>query len=266
MFPEFAEVPRQSEASRGQRTNNDPPIVKQDGEAGASGNPMNAQLRIALESNRRLEIAMRAVRHSAGNQLALLSAMLARQARTSGDPTVQGALATAQRRVHAVAETLRLDGWGEDGEKVNSKLLVERVAGGLSELAASAEVKIEIDVQELPLNRDEAHSIMLIVNELTINSLKHAFPNNMPGQIRVRLAQQADSAGRFLALTVEDNGIGRNPDDACAGLGTTVILAAVKSLGAQLVEERRDANGERRGLRTKVMKPLMQHNANPSSA
>jgi two-component sensor histidine kinase len=259
MFPEFAEGPSVPKASRGQPTEVDPPVTSQVSQTD-SDTSNTARLRIALEENRRLELAIKTVRHSAGNQLALLSAMLARQARSSGDPALQNALTTAQLRVHAVAESLRAAGWGEAGGSVSAKSLVERVAGSLSELAASAGVTIEVDVQELALERDEAASFMLIVNELTVNSLKHGFPNDMSGTIRIRFAQDADAPDRSLALMVEDNGIGRRRDDDYPGLGTTVILAAVQSLGAKLVEERTCANGERRGLRTTILKPL-SHNA-----
>jgi two-component sensor histidine kinase len=198
------------------------------------------------------------VQHSVGNQLALVSAMLTRQARTSSDPAVQNALRIAQRRVHTVAETLRLDGLGVDGEYVNAKLLVERVTDGLRELAASATIEIQVDVQELTLQRDDAISFMLIMNELAVNSLKHAFPLNKPGEIRIRLAQDTNAAGEVLVLVVEDNGIGRAPDDVGAGLGTTVILAAVQRLGAEMVEDRHGTGGERRGLRTRILKPHSQ--------
>ncbi len=48
--------------------------------AGAETRPAEARLRIALEENKRLELALQAVRHTTGNHLAPLSAMLARQA------------------------------------------------------------------------------------------------------------------------------------------------------------------------------------------
>jgi two-component sensor histidine kinase len=226
---------------------------ERDGSAATSS--AEAQLRVALAENTRLALALQTMRHSVGNQLALLSAMLARQARAGGEPAIQHALKAAQRRVHVVAETLRLEGHGEDGELVGSKLLVERTAEGLSELAARAEIKIEVDVQDVALQRDEAVSFMLIINELVVNSLRHAFPHNMTGEILVRLTHASDAAGEVLALIVEDNGVGRSADDKDVGLGTTVVLAAVQSLGAKLVEERRLAADGRRGLRTTILKP-----------
>jgi len=256
MPPKTHEPSGLSEASTGQSMDVESEDSPARSQIGGLGQSIDGQLHIALEENRRLQLALQTVRHSAGNQLALLSAMLARQARVSGDPSIQQALKSAQRRVHTIAETLRIDGAGEDGEFVNAKPLIERLAEGLSDLTANAEVKIELDISEdIALQRDQAISFMLIINELVVNSLKHAFPQNMTGEIRIRFSQVSNAAGHFLALEVEDNGIGRVRDDATAGLGTTVILAAVQSLHAKLVEDRRFADDGRRGIKTVVLKP-----------
>ena len=148
------------------------------------------RLQLALQENRRLVLALQSARHSAGNQLALLAALLARQSRTSRESEVRRALQTAQLRIHAVANAMRPDALGDTSEFVCSKSLVERAVEGLLELASDAGVEIEVDVQEFRLQRDDAFSYMLIINELTVNSLKHAFPNSMGGVIRLRFAHE----------------------------------------------------------------------------
>jgi two-component sensor histidine kinase len=80
----------------------------------------------------------------------------------------------------------------------------------------------------------QAESIGLIVTELVINALKHAFPDETAeGQVKVAF----DMAGTNWKLSVSDNGIGR-PDGAIAqpksGLGTSIVTALVQQLGAKL--------------------------------
>jgi len=214
---------------------------------------IDLRLKVALDENRRLVLALQAARHSTGNQLALLAALLARQSRTAESLEVRQALQTAQRRVHAVANAMRPDARADTSEFVSSKVLVERAIEGLLELASDAGVEIEVDVQEFQLQRDDALSFMLIINELAVNSLKHAFPNNMGGAIRLRFAHESDDGA--LVLVVEDNGVGRTGETARAGLGATVIGSAAQGLGATLFEEYCWADGERRGLRTTISKP-----------
>jgi anti-sigma regulatory factor (Ser/Thr protein kinase) len=83
--------------------------------------------------------------------------------------------------------------------------------------------------------RRDAESIGLIVTELVINSLKHAFDETTrDGEIKVSY----DVSGTDWQLAVSDNGSGK-PDGVFAqpktGLGTGVVKALSKQLDAQVV-------------------------------
>jgi chemotaxis protein methyltransferase CheR len=80
----------------------------------------------------------------------------------------------------------------------------------------------------------EAESFGLIVTELVINSLKHAFnEDTTDGQITVAY----DVSGTNWKLSVADNGMGK-PDGVFAqpkaGLGTGIVKALAKQLNAQV--------------------------------
>jgi two-component sensor histidine kinase len=80
----------------------------------------------------------------------------------------------------------------------------------------------------------QAESLGLIVTELVINALKHAFPDEkVGGQVKVAF----DMAGTNWKLSVSDDGIGR-PVGAIAqpksGLGTSIVTALAQQLGAKL--------------------------------
>jgi two-component sensor histidine kinase len=80
----------------------------------------------------------------------------------------------------------------------------------------------------------QAESLGLIVTELVMNALKHAFPDSKAeGQINVVY----DTAGTDWRLSVSDNGIGK-PDGVFAqgktGLGTGIIKALAQQLDAKL--------------------------------
>ena len=79
---------------------------------------------------------------------------------------------------------------------------------------------------------DTSVSLGLIVTELVINALKHAFPDGRAGAITVYYAAR----GSDWTLSVGDDGVGiaTNPDDAKAGLGTSIIQALSRQLGAQV--------------------------------
>ena len=80
-----------------------------------------------------------------------------------------------------------------------------------------------------------AESLGLIVTELVINALKHAFNHTTEdGQITVAY----DTSGTDWKLSVADNGIGK-PDGVFAqpktGLGTGIVKALAKQLDSQVV-------------------------------
>ena len=80
----------------------------------------------------------------------------------------------------------------------------------------------------------QAESIGLIVTELVMNALKHAFPDEkLVGEINVSY----DRAGTNWKLSVSDNGIGRRDGTFAqkkAGLGTGIIKALSHQLNARV--------------------------------
>ena len=215
-----------------------------------AGSTADVRLQVALEDNRRLVLALKALRHSSGNQLALLSALLARQSRTSDDPECGGRCRSQQLRVHAVANAMRADISGDTSEFVSSKTFVDGAVEGLLELASDAGVEIEVDVQDFRLQRDDAFSYMLIINELAVNSLKHAFPNAMGGDIRDSLRART----RRRSARARGRGQRRWSNWGCGSRRAWRDGDRIGGAGArrETVEEYCWADGERRGLRTTI--------------
>jgi two-component system, sensor histidine kinase PdtaS len=79
---------------------------------------------------------------------------------------------------------------------------------------------------------DVSISLGLVVTELAINALKHAFPGNRNGKILVSYT----SHGPSWILAVTDDGVGMPPDSASAtaGLGTSIVAALAKQLDARV--------------------------------
>ena len=80
----------------------------------------------------------------------------------------------------------------------------------------------------------QAESHGLILTELVMNALKHAFPND---QADGRITVAYDIAGTNWKLSVSDNGIGK-PGEVFAqgksGLGTVIVKALSHQLDAQV--------------------------------
>jgi two-component sensor histidine kinase len=91
-------------------------------------------------------------------------------------------------------------------------------------------IAVKVDAAELYLSAEQAIPLGLIVNELVTNSLKHAFPGDRAGTVRVVL-----SFHTHLALLVQDDGIGcPTPKE---GVGSRLVQLLAQQLGAKIAWE-----------------------------
>src|SRR5688572_27126437 len=97
----------------------------------------------------------------------------------------------------------------------------------------SREVTLTVRADAATISSHDAVSLGLVVTELVINALKHAFPGDRSGTIIV--AYKLHAPGWTLSVT--DDGIGRPKDSSTikAGLGTSVVEALGQQLGARVV-------------------------------
>ena len=97
-----------------------------------------------------------------------------------------------------------------------------------------ASITLHLEVETLSLPVDKAIPCGLILNELITNALKHAFPNERVGNVRVELRRVGE---RELMLSVSDDGIGI-PDGfdpaKSISLGVQLVSTLVEQLDGQL--------------------------------
>jgi two-component sensor histidine kinase len=94
------------------------------------------------------------------------------------------------------------------------------------------QLTLEAQTDDSVTSSDTSVSLGLIVTELVINALKHAFPANRNGKILV----DYHSHGPNWTLSVGDNGAGMptEPISVRAGLGTSIVQALAKQLDAHV--------------------------------
>jgi two-component sensor histidine kinase len=109
---------------------------------------------------------------------------------------------------------------------------------GASMIADHKRVTLDVTADESVVSAEVSVSLGLIVTELVINALKHAFPNNRSGKIVV----DYQGRGPNWKLTVGDDGVGMPTGGAKAkpGLGTGIVEALAKQLEARI--QVKDAN------------------------
>jgi two-component sensor histidine kinase len=103
---------------------------------------------------------------------------------------------------------------------------------GASMIRDHNQLSLGVTVDNTVTKADDSVSLGLIVTELVINALKHAFPDDRNGKIKV----DYHSRGPNWILSVTDDGIGMPTDATIAkpGLGTSIIQALSAQLHAAI--------------------------------
>ncbi|MGY6645686.1 MAG: sensor histidine kinase [Salinarimonas sp.] len=182
---------------------------------------------------------MREVHHRVGNSLQIIASVLARDAREVQSLEVRRHLENAHRRILAVATMEQQLQLPHEDHDIEIAAYLDRLGKSLTEsvVADSTQITISVDAEARMVPADVAMSLGLIVSELVINALKHAFTAGTNGRITV--TYRVD--GQDWHLIVSDNGVGMPIGDyrpGATGLGKSIIAALVMQLAAHF-----DASG-----------------------
>lgn len=179
------------------------------------------------------DLLLAEMQHRVANSLQIIASILLIKARTVRSEEARLQLLDAHQRVLSIAAVqkhLHLSGPNQPIDIADYlKKLCETLAQSMIGDSRPTTLKVEADFY-LISSRD-AVSIGLIVTELVMNALKHAFADNRTGAA-IEVAYAVTETGWKLA--VSDNGAGTSNTDASRdGLGTSLIQALAKQLDAR---------------------------------
>ena len=170
------------------------------------------------------------MQHRVANSLQIVASVLMLKARTVKSEETQLHLLDAHARVMSVvAVQAHLQDTLGDVEVLS---YLTKLCDSLSTsmIQGTRSVVLSVYADQATVSSHEAVSLGLIVTELVINALKHAFPNARKGTVVVTYRLTQD--GWILAVT--DDGVGRSakPTPVKAGLGTSLVAALAHQLSA----------------------------------
>ena len=175
------------------------------------------------------------LQHRIANSLTIIASIILMKARTVQSEETRLHLQDAHNRVMSIAtvqKQLNASGVGSIEVVPYLSRLCEALATSM--IGGSRPISVEVTGGSGTTTSRQAESLGLIVTELVMNALKHAFPTE--GVIG-RIIVGYDTVGTNWKLSVSDNGIGK-PDGVFAqgksGLGTSIIKALSQQLGAQV--------------------------------
>jgi two-component sensor histidine kinase len=178
-------------------------------------------------------ILLQELQHRVANSLQIIASVLMQGAKKVRSERARGHLRDARNRVMSIATMQRQLAASRLGDVVLRDYFTDLCDSiGASMIADHDQISLTVTVDETMIKADVSVSLGLIVTELVINALKHAFPRHRKGKILVDYR----SDGQAWTLTVRDTGIGMPKDsaDTKPGLGTGIVEALAKQLGANV--------------------------------
>jgi two-component sensor histidine kinase len=187
------------------------------------------------------EVLLKEIHHRVKNNLQVISSLLNLQARYLTDAAAREIFTESQNRVLSIALVHEKLYQSANLSHIDFGEYVLALLEGLLHTYDAHErgIHVAIQVSGVLLPIDLAIPCGLIVNELAINCLKHAFPAGRAGCIRVRL-EEGDGGG--LQLEVADDGVGMPPEldpRHTLSLGLDLVFTFAEQIEA-VVEIRRD--------------------------
>jgi two-component sensor histidine kinase len=176
-------------------------------------------------------VLLQELQHRVANSLQIIASVLMQSARKVQSEETRSHLHDAHQRVMSVAslqKQLATSTVGDVELRPYFTALCESI--GASMIRDHNQLSLDVSVDKSITSADVSVSLGLIVTELVINALKHAFPDDRKGKIKV----DYHSHGPNWTLSITDNGIGMplQSDGAKPGLGTSIVQALTKQLHA----------------------------------
>lgn len=178
-------------------------------------------------------ILLQELQHRVANSLQIIASVLLQSAKKVQSEEVRGHLHDAHNRVMSIAaiqKQLAVSSVDRVSLRPYLTQLCESI--GASMIHDHEQITLEVTSDGSRVNADVSVSLGLVVTELVINALKHAFPEGRKGKIAVDYG----SKGAEWTLSVADDGVGMptQPGEAKAGLGTNIVQALAKQLDASI--------------------------------
>ncbi len=182
----------------------------------------NMRLSEALMNEEEKEMLIKEIHHRVKNDLQVVDSLLSIEGAACPDPLVQARFTEAQGRIRSMAlvhdHIYRHNGPGNGSLEQHLEELARNV---LAMFDVHDRISVTVSSDRKCFPEDVQMPLTLLVNELLTNSLKHSFPDDAAGHVRIRM--HTTEAGHELVYS--DSGA---PWTACD-------VPAERSFGLQLI-------------------------------
>jgi PAS domain S-box-containing protein len=185
------------------------------------------------DSLREKEVLLKEIHHRVKNNLQIISSLLELQSIQIQNEETKTLFKESQSRVKSMALVHERIYRSDDLSSINYKDYIAELANFLFYTYNKPGVNYMLDADDVRMSIDNAIPCGIIINELISNALKHAFPDDKSGQVKISLKK----IKKNIILTIADDGVGIKPGldfKKSKSLGLELINALVLQLNAQI--------------------------------
>ncbi|HOO70391.1 MAG TPA: PAS domain S-box protein [Spirochaetota bacterium] len=177
------------------------------------------------------EFLLKEIHHRVKNNMQIISSMLNLQSRYVNDIRDLDLFRDSQNRVRAMALVHEKLYQSTDLAQIDFSLYIKEFTSYLfySYNVNPAKIRFELTVENIYFSIDSAIPLAQIINEVISNSLKHAFPGDLTGCIKIVFYREK---GKYV-LIIRDNGVGF-PEGVDFTKAETLGLQLIRALVLQL--------------------------------
>jgi len=180
------------------------------------------------------QILIKEIHHRVKNNLQIISSLLSLQQKAIDNKDVSYVLDESRRRIEAIALIHQKLYQENKMDRVDFKSYLLEIMS--SQQKVNPNLKCEVTSNEVSFKLDIAVPLGLIISEMIVNSVKHAFKEIEHPELKVHLIRN----NQTVELIVQDNGIGLPENfslEQPVSLGSEIIQALTDQIEAEIKYE-----------------------------
>ena len=183
-----------------------------------------------IKSLKEKDVLLSEIHHRVKNNLAVISGILQLQVYETKNEEVEKALTESQSRIQSISLVHEMLYHSDTLSFIDYRTYVHDLVQAITSMHINDDKNITVNskVDEISLDINQAIPCSLLLNEIIVNSFKHAFKGKKEGEISIFMTEK----GGILNLVVEDNGVGVESIHGAKpqSLGTTLIHTLTSQL------------------------------------
>jgi two-component sensor histidine kinase len=188
-----------------------------------------------IESNEQRLILIKEIHHRVKNNLQILNSFLSLEKRVyKNDPNI--IIEHMQTRLTSLALLHEKTYNSQNFKNINLKEYLidhDRQTKNMIDLPVEVEFETYAD-EDLNLTIEVITPLLLIIDELTMNAIKHAFPDKTAPNKKI-IKEITKSDDNTATLIIRDNGVGiKDPKSISKNLGCEIVKSLTKQLGGNI--------------------------------